>query len=75
MTKTEMIVSVLHEHPCLSGNEIKGFVYRKYGELISAQSASGTLRPLVSQGKVGKSNLTGKMVYWLTDFGEATLIK
>lgn len=75
MTKTEMIVNVLHEHPCLNSFEIKGFVYRKYGENISPQSAAGTLRSLVAKGQVGKSNLTGKMVYWLTEFGEATLIK
>lgn len=75
MTKIEMIVNVLHEHPCLNSFEIKGFVYRKYGENISPQSASGTLRPLVAQGKVGKSNATGKMVYWLTEYGEAALIK
>lgn len=75
MTKTEMIVNVLHEHPCLNSFEIKGFVYRKYGENISPQSAAGTLRPLVAKGQVGKSNLTGKMVYWLTDYGKETLVK
>ena len=75
MTKVEMITEILREHPCLTSFEIKGFVFRKYGETISPQSASGTLRPLVAQGKVGKSNATGKMVYWLTEFGEATLIK
>ena len=65
MTKKEMIVKVLTEHPCLTGNEIKGFVNRMFGENISAQSAAGTLRPLIAQGKVGKSYATGKTVYWL----------
>ena len=67
MSKVDMITEVLREHPCLNSNEIKGFIYRKYGESISAQSVAGTLRPLVMQGKVGKSNSTGKMVYWLND--------
>lgn len=67
MEKIEMITTVLHEHPCLNSNEIKGFIYRKYGVTISAQSVAGTLRPLVAQGKVGKDNHTGKMVYWMND--------
>ena len=75
MTKVEMITEILREHPCLTSFEIKGFVFRKYGEIISPQSASGTLRPLVAKGQVGKSNLTGKMVYWLTDYGKETLVK
>ena len=67
MEKITMITNVLHEHPCLNSNEIKGFVYRQYGETISAQSIAGMLRPLVAQGKVGKDNHTGKMVYWMND--------
>ena len=67
MTRAEMIINVLTEHPCLNSNEIKGFLYRKYGESISPQSISGTLRPLVAQGRVGKDNHTGKMVYWMND--------
>lgn len=67
MEKITMITNVLHEHPCLNSNEIKGFVYRTYGEIISAQSIAGMLRPLVAQGKVGKDNHTGKMVYWMND--------
>lgn len=75
MTKIEMIVNVLHEHPCLNSKEISGFVFRKYGEHISAQSASGSLRPLVSRGQIGKDDHAGKMVYWLTDYGKETLVK
>ena len=67
MEKVTMITNILHEHPCLNSNEIKGFIYRKYGENISAQSVAGTLRPLIAQGKVGKSNATGKMVYWMNE--------
>lgn len=65
MTKLEMVIDVLRDHPCLSGHEITGFINRKFGQIITAQSAAGTLRPLIAQGKVGKSNATGKMVYWL----------
>ena len=75
MTKTEMIVSVLKDHPCLNSKEITNFVYRKFGEHITAQSAAGSLRPLVSQGKIGKDDHAGRMVYWLTDYGKETLIK
>lgn len=67
MEKITMITNVLREHPCLNSNEIKGFIYRQYGEIISAQSISGMLRSLVAQGKVGKDNHTGKMVYWMND--------
>lgn len=67
MERITMITNVLHEHPCLNSNEIKGFIYRTYGETISAQSISGLLRSLVAQGKVGKDNHTGKMVYWMND--------
>ena len=75
MTKIEMIINVLSDHPCLNSKEISSFVFRKYGEHISAQSASGSLRPLVSRGQIGKDDHTGKMVYWLTDYGKETLIK
>ena len=67
MTTREMVVEVLREHPCLNSFEIKGFVFRKFGETISPQSAAGTLRPLIAAGKVGKDNHTGKTVYWLKE--------
>ena len=67
MERITMITNILHEHPCLNSNEIKGFIYRTYGETISAQSISGLLRPLVARGEVGKDNHTGKMVYWMND--------
>jgi len=75
MANKDMIVKVLDEHPCLNSFEIKGFIYRKYNEVVTPQSISGTLRPLVSAGYVGKSGAAGKMVYWLTDFGKEKLFK
>lgn len=76
MTKKEAIVNVLNEHSCLTCIEIKGFVKRKYDMDITPQSVGGTLRPLVSAGMVGKStNVSNKMVYWLTDYGKEHLFK
>lgn len=70
MTKKDMIVEVLKQHSCLNSFEIKGFIHRMYNEDTTPQSVSGSLRPLVSQGYVGKSSSpSGKMVYWLTDAG------
>ena len=75
MTNKEMIVKVLNEHSCLNSNEIKGFIHRWYNIDLTPQSISGTLRPLVSRGLVGKSNAAGKTVYWLSDFGKKELCK
>ena len=71
MTNKEAIVNVLNEHPCLNGNEIKGFVKRKYNIDISPQSAAGTLRPLIAAGMAAKSDSpSGKVVYWITNYGK-----
>ena len=77
MTNKEMILSVLKDGTCASGFQIKGLVYRKYGAEISPQAAAGVMRPLVAQGMAGKSPdpYSGKMVYWLTDYGKEHLFK
>ena len=77
MTKKEMVVSVLNDHGCQNSYQIKGAVYRKFGETISPQTASGVMRGLVSAGYAGKSTnpSDGKMVYWLTDYGKEQLFK
>ena len=67
MTKQEMVLEVLKQHSCLTGFEIKGYVYRMFGEQISAQSAAGVLRTPIAQGKVGKDASSGKTVYWLAN--------
>lgn len=72
MTNREMIVEVLKQHSCLTGSEIKNFVYRKFGVNISPQTAAGVMRPLIAAGMAAKSQhpSSNKMVYWLTDYGE-----
>lgn len=72
MTNKEMVIDVLKNYSCVTSFQIKGFIYRKFGESIAPQTAAGILRPLVSQGFVGKSPdpASGKMAYWLTDFGK-----
>lgn len=67
MSTREMVVEILREHPCLTSMELKGFVYRQFGVSISPQAAGASLRPLIAQGKVGKDNHTGKMVYWMRE--------
>ena len=74
MTTKEMVISVLMDHDCLTGFQMKGFVYRKFGENITPQSATGILRPLIAKGyATGSPGADGKMVYWLTDIGKQVL--
>ena len=77
MTNKEMVISVLNDHGCQNGFQIKGAVYRKFGVSISSQTAAGVMRPLVAAGYAGKSPnpADGKMVYWLTDYGKEQLFK
>lgn len=76
MTTKEMVIKVLNKYSCLNGNQIKVAVYNEFDEVISAQSAAGVLRPLVARGLAGKSaDASGKMTYWLTDFGKQELVK
>lgn len=71
MTSKEMIFNVLKEYGCSTTFQIKGMVYRAYNERLSEASISGQLRGLVSKGIAAKSyNGSGKMVYWITDFGK-----
>ena len=67
-----MTVEILKAHSCLTANELKGFIYRTFGENLSPNSISGNLRALVSAGYVGKSLSpnNGKTAYWLTDYGK-----
>lgn len=76
MTNKEMVISVLNDHGCQDGFQIKGSVYRKFGASITPQTAAGVLRPLISAGYAAKGTnpSNGKMVYWLTDFGKEKLI-
>lgn len=67
MTNKEMIIDILNDHPCLTSQEIKGFINRKYNITISNQSISAALRPVVAAGQATKgiSPTNGKAVYWL----------
>jgi hypothetical protein len=66
MEKSEMVLEVLKTTGCLTANEIKGFVYRKFGESISPNSAAAAVRSLIKVGKAGVSqNEKGQKVYWL----------
>lgn len=59
------IIEALYDHPCISAKEIAFFIKQKHGgDLLRYQTISGMLRPMVAQGTVGKSNTTGKTVYW-----------
>ena len=74
MTNKEMVIGVLKDHDCLTGFQIKGFVYRKYNAVITPQTATGVLRPLIAEGLATRSpGPDGKMVYWLTDYGKETI--
>ena len=77
MTTKEMVINVLNENGVQTGFSIKGLVYRKYGAEISPQSAAGVLRPLIASGMAAKSPdpISGKMAYWLTDYGKKELFK
>lgn len=72
MTNKEMIIDILKDHSCLTAQEIKGFINRKYNIIISNQSISGVLRPVIAAGHVEKgiSPYNNKSVYWLTSFGK-----
>lgn len=77
MTNKEMVIEILKKYPCSTGFQIKGFAHRLYNTDITPQSASGLLRSYISQGIVGKSvdPNSGKMAYWLTDYGREWAVK
>ena len=71
MTEKDMIYEVLKVCGCSNTFQIKGMIYRKYGEIFSQGSISGQLRALVAQGVASKSSDgNNKMVYWITDWGK-----
>lgn len=77
MTNKEAVIEVLKKHSCLTGTQIKGFAHRMFGIEITPQTAAGVLRAYVAKGMVGKSPdpTSGKMAYWLTDYGKEQLSK
>ena len=77
MTTKDMIVSILQKHSCLTSFELKGFIYRTFGENLTPSSISGNMRSFISAGYIGKSISpnNGKTVYWLTDCGKEHFAK
>ena len=75
MTNKEAVIGVLKEYSCLNGSQIKGFAHRMFDVDITPQTAAGVLRPLIAAGMASKSPdpNSGKMVYWLTDYGKEQL--
>lgn len=75
MTNKEMVISVLNDHGCQTSYQIKGSIFRKFGVIVSPQMASGVMRPLINKGLAAKSPdpMSGKMVYWLTEYGKEQL--
>lgn len=74
MDKKKMIMEVLNKYGCSNTFQIKGLIYRTYGEIISESSISGQIRSLVSKGFVAKGyDANRKTVYWLTSFGKETV--
>ena len=73
MTDKELVINTLKEHSCLTAQEIKGFIYRKTGDLISPQKIAGIARPFIAAGLIerGTSPVNNKTVYWLTPTGKA----
>lgn len=71
MTNKEMVIDILKTYSCLTSFQIKGQIYRKFGELLSPSSISGIMRPLISAGYAANSKDDhGKTVYWLTSIGK-----
>ena len=75
MTNKEIVIKVMHQHPCVSGIQIHDYASQIFGVIISPQSACAVLRPLVSTGLVAQSKhpIFNRNVYWLTDRGKEKL--
>ena len=72
MTDKELVINVLKEHSCLTANEIRGFIFRTTGDLISPQKIASILRPLIAAAYATKgiNPSNNKTVYWLTQLGK-----
>ena len=67
MTKKDVIIKVLNEHPCLTAMEMRQFAKRLYNYDITPQAVAGAMRPLIAAGLAASGNRpdNGKTVYWL----------
>lgn len=72
--KKEMIMEVLNKYGCSNAFQIKGLIYRTYGEIISESSIYGQMRSLISKGLASKGyDGNHKTVYWLSSFGKENI--
>ena len=66
MTKQEIVVKAIEMNGTSNSKQLSCVIKRKLGIDITPSSVTGTLRTLVSQGLVGKSNCgAGCTMYWL----------
>ena len=66
MTKQEIVVKALEMNGTSNNKQLSAFIKRKFDVDMTPSSVTGTLRTLVSQGQVGKSNCgAGCTMYWL----------
>ncbi len=76
MSIKDMVISVLADCGCQNSYQIKGSIYRKFGEVVTQSAITGAIRTLYNQSLATRSaDGSGKMVYWLTDYGKEKLIK
>lgn len=74
MTNKEIVFSVMKKHPCVSGAQIHNYALQMFNEDITPQAASSIMRSFVNLGLAAQSPhpMTGRMVYWFTDYGKET---
>lgn len=66
MTKKEIVIEALNQFGTSNNKQLSAFIKRKFDVDMTPSSVTGTLRTLVSQGLVGKSNCgAGCTMYWL----------
>ena len=72
--KKEMIMNILNKYGCSNTFQIKGLIYRTYGEILSERSIAGQMRVLTAKGIVSKGfDANRKAIYWLTPYGKESM--
>lgn len=70
----KMVRKALLQHGCQTSHQLRTYSNRVFGEDYSVGSIGAALRKLVQKGYGAYSeNEKGQKVYWLTDFGTATV--
>lgn len=69
--KQKMIVTVLHEYGCSTAADIARLVNKRFAQILTPASISGTIRAYIARGLMASAdNGNNKKVYWITDFGK-----